>query len=260
MQPGGESVQQKSETEQVASDITRGAAVKAQQAAQRVVGRTRGTLMRFAGNFLRRLRALMQRYPPLASLITALFATSAVPVGIYSLFALATSTALGVVGLSVFGLVEGSLLAFSGLFLALVLSGCALFSLTLVGFISVVYLGMKVVRTVYVRTRHWVSSSQSWEQQQQQQQQQQYGQQGPSGVYGYGTPTWSQPGTSGRTYPVYGKTQPIQEISTPSTQYGTGAGVTSVVEKAASAVSSAPSEVLKAGESLRQAGEEARKQ
>ncbi|KAI3632097.1 hypothetical protein MIR68_009933 [Amoeboaphelidium protococcarum] len=254
MQPGGENIQQKSETEQVASDISRGAAVKSRQAAQCVVGRTRGTLMRCAGNFLRRLRALMQRYPPLASLITALFATSAVPVGVYSLFALATSTALGVVGLSVFGLVEGSLLAFSGLFLLLVLSGCALFSLTLVGFISVVYLGMKIARTVYVRTRNWVSSPQSWEQQQQQ-----YGQ-GPSGVYGYGTPTLSQPGAGGRTYPVYGKTQSIQEISTPSTQYGTGAGVTSVVEKAASAVSSAPSEVLKAGESLRQAGEEARKQ
>ena len=100
------------------------------------------------------IRTYTARYPPLAAFLVTVVATSAVPVGIFSVFTLGSFGCLLTVAVIAVGLLQGGVLAVSGTALAAALVGCLFLSAVLVAGLAVAWTVLYFVRGAYRRVRN----------------------------------------------------------------------------------------------------------
>src|SRR4051812_23459682 len=95
------------------------------QATQGMVGQSSQRMTSMVTQWLSRtfdtMRVYVNRYPPLAAFLFALFTLSSIPVGVFLIFATISSSITLFIALSGFALVEGVMLLFAGGALLLVL-------------------------------------------------------------------------------------------------------------------------------------------
>lgn len=105
--------------------------------------RVRDWLQQWIQNAADTLRVYVNQYPPLAAFLFTLLVLSAVPVSVFVIFGLVTSSLFLTIALVGFSMVEGFILLTSGGILMSILGCIALF--TTIGFavISVIYLGYR---------------------------------------------------------------------------------------------------------------------
>jgi len=97
------------------------------------------------------LRRYVNKYPPVAAYLFTLMLFSAIPVSIYTIFGLVSSTVLLTIALVGFAAIEGTILLASGGLLLTVLGTITFFTTLAFGFFGFVWLGYRSFRTVFGR-------------------------------------------------------------------------------------------------------------
>lgn len=141
--------------------FTSGAAPSMQQFTGQMTGgleRMREWLQNWIQNSADTLRVYVNQYPPLAAFLFTLLILSAVPVSVYVIFGLVTSTIFLTIALIGFSFVEGFVLLTSGGILMTVLGSIALFTTIGFAFISAIYIGYR--GTSYLASNLWQASGQ----------------------------------------------------------------------------------------------------
>lgn len=119
--------------------------------AQGSVERARQWLQGCIQNSADTLRVYVNRYPPLAAYLFTLMVLSAVPISMFLVYSLVSSSIILSVALVGFALVEGTILLVGGGLLMTVLGGIGLFTTIGFGIISFFYVGYRGFSMVFGR-------------------------------------------------------------------------------------------------------------